>query len=257
MGLLIAILSWVGVRELLNWNYDATDSNSSQINLILLSHIAAHVQGGTELEESEASYLDSLLPMNEWEYDCCYIGNISYNPAFKRQTFLSNFSKNLSLAIKLFLRDPLIDIRHQLCSSEINWVFIDNRCSFKSLHAFDSVTIGQERWIASNDYGLRENSLLPILTPIFMQWFDNLGLFTGKPIFLIKPAFYFYLTLIMIGAGCMHRNDQKILSLLLPSVLQTFVLSLIIFAPSFRYQYGICLIGLVSLGLPFLPAKKD
>ena len=195
------------------------------------------------------------MPLEDWEADCCYIGGLSYNPQFDRQTYLENFPENLRLTANLFLRDPLVDVRQQLCASEMNWVFCGNRCSLKSLHAFNDVTHSEESWILTNEYGLKEHSLLPGLVTPLVSILSNLGFFSGQTGALLKPALYFYLAVVLIIAVCLRRRDGKLAVLLLPLLLQTGILAVIIFAPSFRYQYGVCLIGLFSLALPFLPKK--
>jgi hypothetical protein len=43
---------------------------------------------------------------------------------------------------------------------------------------------------------------------------------------------------------------------LIPVLSQAATLAAIIFAPSYRYQYGMCLIGFLSLALYFLPDKE-
>ena len=254
-GLAVALLAWIGVKGLLNWAYNPETGNSSQSNLILLSHIAAHVEAGTELDTEQSVYLNSLMPLEDWEADCCYIGGLSYNPDFDRQTYLENFSKNLRLTVNLFLRDPLVDVRQQLCASEMNWVFCGNRCSLKSLHAFNDVTPGGESWILPNEYGLQAQSLLPGLVTPLVSILSNLGFFSGQTGALLKPALYFYLSLVLIIAACLRRRNGRLAALLLPLTLQTGILAVIIFAPSFRYQYGVCLMGLFCLALPFLPKE--
>ncbi len=254
-GLAVALLAWVGVRGILNWAYNPESGSSSQANLILLSHIAAHVEAGTELTNDESSYLDNLMPLSDWESDCCYIGGLSYNPDFDRQTYLQHFPDNLRLTVNLFLLDPMVDLRQQLCASEMNWVFCGNRCSLKSLHAFNDVTPGTESWILANEYGLEEHSLLPNLVTPIVGALGSLGFFSGQTGILLKPALYFYCSLVLIIAACLCRREGQMAILLLPVLLQTGILAVIIFAPSFRYQYGICLIGLFSLALPFLPRK--
>lgn len=257
-SLAIAFLAWLGVNGLLNWRYNLFSTDQpSQANLTLLSHISAHVENGTTFKPDETQYLNSLLPLTNWNYDCCYIGNISYNPDFNRQEYLQNLPQNLKLTISLFLRNPMVDIQHQLCASETIWRFTGNQCSFKSLHAFNAYSPGNESWIEPNTYGLKEGSLLPKLIPVYMRYLASMGFFTGQSTLLLKPAFYFYLSLVLTCAAAINRRDATMLALLTPVLLQSIVLALIIFAPSFRYQYGICLIGLISLGLPFLPNKTQ
>jgi hypothetical protein len=78
LGLLVTLVGWLGVRGLLNWKFNTSSAHESQTNLVLLPHIAAHVAAGTPLDDTEESYLNALMPLSDWDYDCCYIGNISY-----------------------------------------------------------------------------------------------------------------------------------------------------------------------------------
>lgn len=254
LGLMITLVAGFGVLGLLNLKIDSPANETSQANLILLPHIAAHVDAGTELNEEEKSYLNGLMPLSQWEYDCCYVGNISYNQAFDRQTFLKNFPKNLGVALDLFSKDPGIDLDHQLCASEMVWKFRENRCSLKSLHAFNKTRLPNVSWIQDNNYGLQENSFIPAMIPFYLKIFQSTGMLSGYPIFVLKPAFYLCLSFVMIAAASLKRRN--LLLLLVPIIVQSASLALIIFAPSFRYQYGICLIGLFSLGLYFIPAEE-
>ena len=254
-GLLITMMGWLGVRGLLNWKFNSSNNHESQTNLVLLPHIAAHVAAETPLNGAEETYLNSLMPLPDWDYDCCYIGNISYNTDFDRQTFLQNFPKNLGITIDLFRKDPLVDFKHQACASEIIWRFNNNRCSFKSLHAFNDTQSGRESWILPNDFALKEHSLIPVVIPLFMKYFQAFDLFNDYPILLVKPAFYLLLSLIVIAAVALQRRNLFLL--LIPMLTQVTTLAAIIFAPSFRYQYGMCLIGLFSLALYFLPSKEE
>lgn len=260
-ALLLAVLAWGAVHTILGAFYPPTETNTdaqpAQANLILLSHTAAHVQAGTPLQADESAYLTALLPLDEWKYDCCYIGAISYHPHFDRAAYLANFPQNLRLALGLFLRDPLVDLRHQFCASEMNWAFVGNRCSLKSLHAFGSTIPSRETWIAANEFGLRESSFLPALIPFVIRWLEPMGFFTGQFTPFLKPAFYFYPSIFLIISACLRQRKPHLLALLIPILLQTLILALIMFAPSYRYQYGSILIGLFCLGLPLLPNRHD
>ena len=255
-SLLTTILLWVCVQVVGNWLSQSSQTSFSQSNLISLSQIAAHVEAGTELENQDRDYLDTVMSLTDWDYDCCYIGTISYNKEFNRDLFLSNTDNNFKIARSLFLRDPQVNIHHQICASNIIWNFVDIRCGFKSMHAFNNFKNGKESWIESNTYGLEERSYLPGLISPYTNFLDRLGFFSGYPLLLLRPAFYFYISLFLIIAGSIRQRSTNLLALLAPVLMQTLILAVIIFAPSFRYQYGICLIGLFCLGLPFL-TKTD
>ena len=256
-SLAAAILIWLGAGSALDWAYQPASGPSTQANQILLPHIAAHIEAGTELDGEQSAYLNGLMPLEEWNYNCCYsIGSIYYHRNFDRDTFLVNLPANLEIALAQFKQNPLINVRHQLCASDIIWKFTSNRCSFKSLHAFNLFSSGEESWIENNDLGLEEHSFFPKLVSKYTNYLAGMGFFTGESTPLLKPAFHLYLSLFLIGAASIRQRNAKILALLLPVILQSLILAIIIFAPSFRYQYGICLISLFCLGLPFLP-KQD
>jgi hypothetical protein len=135
--------------------------STSALNLTLLHHIAAHYDEGTVMTQPQLDYLDELLPLSEWKYDCCYMGNIYTHPEFDQLRFMRSFSQNFQIAGSLFIQDPMIDIRDQLCASEMDWRFIDNRCTFKSLHPFDVDSTSIKSWIPDNEFGLEENRSPP------------------------------------------------------------------------------------------------
>ena len=141
--------------------FNVDRSQSGQSNLILLHHIAAHLNAGTELELEEKEYLDSFMPTSDWFYYCCYVGAISYDNDFAREEFLSSGTETRQIALDLFLRDPLVDVRHTVCSSELVWRYKNNQCYMKSVHGFNSWLPGRVSWILENNAGLESDSRLP------------------------------------------------------------------------------------------------
>ncbi|HUV15464.1 MAG TPA: hypothetical protein VMW28_02745 [Pelolinea sp.] len=244
----------VGLKKSL---VDESVSSGGQVNIVLLPHLAAHLENGTELQEDERNYLNALMPLEAWEYECCYIGNISYNQGFDRPRYLDSFQENLGLAAALFMRDPLVDIRHQACASEIFWRFIGNTCSQKSAHGFTSVKPGAVSWITPNQMGITENSFFPELVEPYINCLQKFGIFSDQSLVLLRPAFYLLLTILAIAAATVQLRDASILAGLIPVITQTVVLLLINFSPSYRYQYGVCLIGLFCLGLFFIPKANN
>ncbi len=259
-GLLITLASllllWSFVKGPLQSRFARSEVSTSALNLTLLHHIAAHYDEGTVMTQLQLDYLDELLPLSEWKYDCCYMGNIYTHPEFDQLRFMRSFSQNFQLAGSLFVKDPMIDLQDQLCASEMDWRFIDNRCTFKSLHPFDVDSTSIKSWIPDNEFGLKENSLLPQWTPFYFTLLDKKGTFSGTSTALLRPAFYVYIAVIVLIAAAIRFNNKKLLLASLPVLLQTGILALINFAPAFRYQYGVCLIGLFCIGLLFIPAEN-
>ena len=247
------IIAWPINNFLTNQDSD----NSGQLSIILLPHIAAHIDNGTPLGKDETEYLNRLMPLDEWKYDCCYIGNISYSKLFNRNLYLNNFPVNLKLAASLFIKDPLVDIRHQFCASEMVWNFLNNKCAQKSTHGFRNISPGNETWIVPNPFGLKEASLIPkAVTPVISRLIP-FGIFSNQLIPLLRPAFYSLLSIILIIATSIRQRNKYLLSTLLLLLSQLIPLLLINFAPSFRYQFGTCLIGIICIGIYFLPTNHN
>lgn len=256
-GLLALTLTWWLVRGPLQSRFAKSEVSTSALNLTLLHHIAAHLAQGSDFNKEQLGYLDELLPLEYWQYDCCYIGNIYTHPDFDQLRLMRNSDRNLQIASFLFLQNPAVDIQDQLCASEMDWRFLNNQCTFKSLHPFDFDSTRITGWIPDNEFGLRENSILPQLLPVYYALLEKIGAFSGSSTPLLRPAFYVYLTIIALAAAALRLKSQKILIAAVPVLLQTGILALINFAPAFRYQYGICLIGLFCLGLIFLPVQEE
>ena len=232
------------------------DESTGQSNLIFLHHIAAHVDAGNELTDEEAAYLGSFLPLSEWDYSCYYVGPISYDKGFNRQAFLDSGKKNLSLAINLFIRNPLVDIKHTFCASELVWRISNSHGYMKSTHGFNSWEKGKEKWIIPNEFGINEASLFPQLIKPFITWLRGFGFADDCLVWYLRPALYLYLTLFSMSVVFLRYADWRVWIVGVPVFSQSAILFLISFAPAFRYQYGTCLAGLLLLGLLFLSPQK-
>ena len=236
-------------------NVDRTKSGQS--NLILLHHIAAHLDADTPLKADEEKYLNSFLPIPDWNYYCCYVGTISYDNDFERDRFLASSSENRKLALDLFLRDPLVDVQHTVCSGELTWRFNDNQCYMKSTHGFNSWIPGKVSWILNNDAGLKDDSKIPALVTPYV---DALRIFGFRDDFLVvylRPALYLYLAMFFMMVEIIRKKDFRAALVVLPLIIQSAILFLISYAPAIRYQYSNYLVGLYLLGVLFLPVDDS
>ena len=239
------VYSWLNVDR----------SKSGQSNLILLHHIAAHLDAGTPLTKDEEIYANSFLPIPDWNYYCCYVGTISYDNDFERDRFLASSSENRKLALDLFLRDPLVDVQHTVCSAELTWRFNDNQCYMKSTHGFNSWVPGKVSWIVPNDAGLKNDSILPALVTPYVDALRTFGFRDDFLVVYLRPALYLYLSAFFVMVVILRRSDYRAGLIVLPLIIQSIILFLISYAPAIRYQYSNYLVGLYLLGILFLPGS--
>jgi hypothetical protein len=231
-------------------------SKTGQSNLILAHHIAAHLDAGTPLKTDEEQYLNEFMPVDDWYYYCCYVGTVSYDSDFAREEFLNSSAENRKLVLDLFLRDPLVDVRHMLCSGEMVWKYMNNQCIMKSVHGFNSWAPGETSWIIPNDAGLKEDSRIPALV---QPYIDMLGVFGFRDDFLmiyLRPALYMYLSAILILVFSLRSRNFRPFLVVMPVLVQAAILFLISYAPAIRYQYSNYMVGLYLLGLLFLPGGR-
>ena len=234
------------------------NSDTGQSNLTYLHHIAAHVDAGTHLTTSERAYLNDFLPLENWDYTCCYVGNISYDPDLERSAFLSNTPRNRKLAFDLFRRDPLVDISHAFCAGEISFKFLNNQqCThIKSVHGFINIRQGSESWIGTNTSCLHEASQLPNLLQPLIHFLRLFGVFASNPVFYLRPAFWLFIAFLSLAVLAIRFADPGFFVPLIPALGQSLLLFLIAFAPAYRYYYSNCLVGIFLLGCLFMPAPE-
>ncbi len=240
------LYSWMGVDR----------SKSGQSNLILLHHIGAHLAAGTPLAPDEKAYLDSFLPVDEWEYYCCYVGTISYDNDLQREAFLGSGAENRNLALNLFLRDPLVDARHTVCSGELVWRYLNNQCYMKSIHGFNSWIPGEVSWIIPNEVGLQDDSKLPGLVQPYVDMLRVFGFRDDFLVVYLRPALYLYLACFAVMALVVKRKDFRALLLLAPVAVQSAILFLVSYAPAIRYQYSVYLASVLLLCVPFITSAQ-
>ena len=241
------VYDWLGVDR----------SKSGQSNLILLHHIAAHLNAGTPLNADEKEYLNGFLPVDEWDYYCCYVGTISYDNDFERERFLDSSVENRKLALDLFLRDPQVDVQHMLCSSEQIWRYQNNICYMKSAHGFNSWVPGEVSWVVPNDANLENDSKIPKLVQPYVDLLRVFGFRDDFLVIYLRPALYLYLSIFFVLVIVLRLKDPRALLVLMPVLIQDIILFLVSYAPAIRYQYSNFLVGLFLLGLLFLPEKAS
>jgi hypothetical protein len=115
--------------------------------------------------------------------------------------------------------------------------------------------MNQISWVNPNRMGINEKSLIPILVKPLMnfQWF--IGQYPYDVIFY-TPALYLYLGIFCTALFAFRQKQILYLLFMLPSAIQTSVMLAINVTRDFRYQYGVYLVSLFSVGLLLLAMTK-
>ena len=234
--------------------FNTDKSGSGQVNVLFMHHIAAHLSAGSDFAQDELNYLNGLLPINKWDYSCCYAGNVYFESGFNQKALLTNTEINVNIFINQFKQDPLVDLKHILCSGEMAWKFNNTQCYMKSTHGFYSWHTDRIGWIGENDFGLTQSSFFPGLINPYALILRNFGFLDDNLVFYLKPAFYFYFLLLFLYIYYRNTHNLKMLIIGAPVIFQTALLFLINFAPVFRYFFSTYLVGLFLFGLIFLPS---
>lgn len=254
---IVFLLMFLGIKGPVFSLLEVRSSSSGQTSLFYLHHIAAHLNSDTEFKDDEIQYLNGFLPVEEWDYWCCYVGPISYDRDFQREEFLSNTPKNRELAVRLFLRDPQVDISHMFCSGELAWRFANNVCEMKSTHGINTWSPGRVDWIVKNDMGVEDQSLIPELVDSYVSFLRKFGFLSDKLQTYLLPAFWLFLAVFSVGLAVIRTNNFLLAGALIPITVQSLILLLISFAPAYRYHYGTCLAGIFLLGIAFIPTSLN
>lgn len=256
-SLLVFILCYLLIKGPIYDFYKIDRSRSGQANLILLHHIAAHINKGTDTEVEERNYLDSFLPLEKWDYSCCYVGTIFYHNDFDQKSLLSNTKENLSIAMKFFLRDPQVNIEHVLCSSSTIWKFINYPCNIKSTSGLRNLESGKEEWIVPFSDKIQENSKLPKLIPGYINLLEYFGYLGNSFSFYFLPGFSLLLIIISNTILALRFKNTEMFLIGMPIYLQAGLLTAINFAPVYRYNFNIILLSILFLGLLFIPYQNS
>jgi hypothetical protein len=217
-------------------------------NILFLDHIDAHIHAGTRLMPDEKAFLESLLPLSDWPYNCADSDIRKMDGPIPFDYFTQTTREPARIAINLFLRDPLVDIQHTLCSSSLVWKV--NTGHYISIIPFTQLEDGSYGWVVENDFGLVEQPLFPGLIPFLTNQFSDKGL-------LAKPAFYLLVAIFVFAILAIRQRNARLLVISMPLVLQTGIMLLVTYAQDFRYLFSTVLIALFSLVMLFLPESTE
>jgi hypothetical protein len=217
-------------------------------NILFLDHIDAHIHAGTQILPDEKAFLESLLPLSDWPYDCANSDIRKTDGPIPFDYFTQPIREPARIALNLFLRDPMVDVQHTLCASSLVWKV--NTDHYISIISFGRLENGSYTWVTENNFGLVEKSLFPGLIPFFTNQFSDKGL-------LAKPAFYLLVASFVFAILALRQRSAKLLVIAAPLVFQTGVMLLVTYAQDFRYLYSTVLMALFSLVMFFIPVTVE
>jgi hypothetical protein len=225
------------------YNQLHVDRKTGFKQLLFMHHISAHIVTGGPLTPQEETMASRILPIDEWAYDCCTNIRVWYTPSYSEERFAQESDTILRLFLSLLFREPRVEANHMICVSSLIWG-LPSQCKLNH----ESFPTGQIRWISPNGNNLKENSLIPTLVvPLSkFEWVINQ---TPVDILFYTPALYLYLAIYCTALFAFRNRSWKKMLFVLPATIQSAVMLLINVSRDFRYQYGVFLIGLFSLGL--------
>jgi hypothetical protein len=234
--------------------------------VVFLHHIAAHLDAGTPLDAEEADYLGRLAPLNSWDYNCCqanptmaaiFPGNDKEN--YDLPLLKQDIQKPARIALDLFLKDPLVDLRHMACAGQLVWS-LQSSCPdvirtgiIPLVGHMDPETSFS---ILPNPMRFASASKIPGLIRFANTY---LQIFSNNLIHYINftMPIYLYLTIYCTALLAVRKKDWRILLFAAIIIIQSITLLLINISQTYRYQYGVFLVGLISIGFLFIPIQTN
>jgi hypothetical protein len=240
--ILAMVFSWALIRGPV-YDQIGVDKTTGFENAVFIHHIAAHVMTGGPLSKEERNLVNLILPVEDWRYDCCNMLPTYNSPNFDPQKTVQYSNEIKELFFRLALKEPLIEFQHTTCVSNFIWSFT------KSCDVRISLIISQESSVSPNPFGITQESKIPVLR----DWLINVyhALFVVER-FTIYWFPVIYLFLVIISSIMLHIwvIPKKAFLFAIPSLVQSIVLFVInVSGNSYRYQFGVCLVGMLSLGL--------
>jgi hypothetical protein len=206
--------------------------------------IAAILHNGADPTPRQAALLSAIMPIEEWRgsYNC-----YSVMPTFLNgmvtgtQVVDDRMRQYVRVYLQLVREHPRAMLKRQACISSLVW---------RVGHPPGSPFFAFYPGIVEIPEGPRSDPKLPTLRAELLRlaaW----TLDERRVALFWRPAGYLYLTIACVGVLVWRTRRAAAWALLLPSAAQSLVLLLLNTVQDFRLQYGVYLIALVALALPF------
>lgn len=218
---------------------------------VQIHQMGAFVVHSKHLDSSDRVIFERLLPFDQWRnrYSCYGLNSLLYHePKPDVRFFDAHVREFTTLWVRLALRDPITLMRHQVCLTTLIWRVTQPEDGY--LYAWNRELI----WKGGGDLGLAPSSFFPEFQKAITQWLMELE----RPdwIWIVwRPALYLYLTLFCVAALCVRHRSWRLVGLALPVLAQSLIWMLLLTVQDFRFQYPAYIVGLLALGLLFVPVS--
>jgi hypothetical protein len=214
-------------------------------------HIAAHLDAGTELSDSERKFLTRIRPIeNGWEYDCSSVNPTVFDEAYDMKVAFENRMDMALLAAKLALRDPVAELRHIDCVGAMVWqVRPRGAATFYGFHRTGQELVYIYEDPESDPVIAPESRLLgetPERLRNLVYWASTQSVVT----FLARPALWLYVLCVSVGVYAWRNRTWRVLVIVTPILAHSVILAVVNIAPDERYQYSVFLV--TGLLVPWL-----
>jgi hypothetical protein len=247
-----ALILVLGVRGVVYSALDVTPTPPWFARQMQIHQLGAYAAHSVQLDDADRALLERLLPLDEWRrrYSCYGLNPLLYGaPAMNRALFDADVDAYTDLWLRLVMRDPATLMQHQLCLTSLIWRVTQPIDGYLA-------AAGGGIWEGGTDLGLASSSVLPGLRDLLASWLASLK--RPEVIWLVwRPATYLYLTLFCVAVFCIRHRSWHTAALAMPTIAQSLVLAMLTVSQSFRYQYPVYLIALVSIVLLFVPVSSS
>jgi Family of unknown function (DUF6020) len=212
------------------YNYlNVSRDTSNEALAIPTQQIAYVIKSNGNVEESEAVYFNSILPLEEWKksYNMFSVDPIKMHKNFNKEIIIKDVGKFLRTWISVVRKNPGLCYKAYINQINIIW-------NYNSV-----VNIAHMR-IIENDLGLKNVVLNEKISNLVKELFNKT---TGTKLawILWKPATYMYLSILFIVIAAL-RYEKSMIIIIAPMILNIFTYLIAIPAPEFRYFYSNLLI---------------
>ena len=212
---------------------------------IMLHHISAHIKNGKALQPAEQALANSILPPDQWKYNCCTALSIMHSPDYPDLSTAVEGPAIQKLFFTLALKEPGVELEHLKCVSSIVWRS-PGYCGANTLLPYDSTL-----WIDPGSKHATENSQIPFLRGSLTNFLIALRTDPALTL-LVSPAVYLWFGSYATVIFSIRRKNWKVLLFIPPIVVQSATYLMINVSDQFRYHYAAYLVGLFSIGLLIL-----
>ncbi len=127
------------------------------VNIILLDHIGAHIKAETPIEDEDLTYLNRLIPVEKWPYKCFNSEIRNMDGPIPFDTFAVPDIRPAKIALKLFLKNPQVDLLHTICAGRLVWQVYPG-------YPIYSIPLSGRNYGIKEEAGLKADTMLPGLS---------------------------------------------------------------------------------------------